>query len=387
MNHCARNLLAALLGVVLFASQAGAQPPWLDRPIAQPYTDAPWYARFNTCAWGPPVWSCDPAEDPCQTACAAPAHRFCDWYASATAAPLFYDVFSRRAVARVGAGINAPVGLSMNELETEFAPAGKYTVGKALNECFRMDATYMGNYHWSADAADRNRDPNALAGTGNFTSILSNFGDPTALPNLDFNDLATLRLATNFISAELNGRILLDLPPGPFDMWVVIGTRYMDVTEDLNFFTSSTTTGATNNLDIHTTNQLWGLQVGLQSKYLVTTYWWLDIDLKGGIAANDFGSRRDYATTLGGVPGGPFVQNGEDIKTAFYGDLSVTGNYQIFDNLAITAGYQVFVVDGLALAERQIPNNAAFLTPGPYVPDHAGTAIYHGPMLGLTWAR
>lgn len=385
MNHCARNLLAALLGVVLFAGQAGAQPPWLDRPIAQPYTDAPWYARFNTCAWGQPVWSCDPAEDPCQTACAAPAHRFCDWYASATVAPLFYDGFSRPAVAR--AGINGPVRLSMNDAETEFAPAGKYTVGKALSECFRVDATYMGNYHWSADAAARNRDTNTLGGTGNLTSILSNFGDPTALPNLDFNDLATLRLATNLVSGELNGRILFDLPPGALDMWGVIGARYMDVTENLNFFTSSTTTGATNDLDIHANNQLWGVQVGLQSKYLVTTYWWLDTDLKGGIAANSFDTRRTYSPTLAGVAGGPFVQTGTDNKTAFFGDMSLTGNLQIFDNLAITAGYQVLCISGLALAERQIPNNAAFLTPGPYVPDHAGVTIYHGPMLGLTWAR
>src|SRR4051812_2126344 len=39
MNYCARNLLAALVGALLFASQAGAQPPWLDHPVAQPYTD------------------------------------------------------------------------------------------------------------------------------------------------------------------------------------------------------------------------------------------------------------------------------------------------------------------------------------------------------------
>jgi hypothetical protein len=72
---------------------------------------------------------------------------------------------------------------------------------------------------------------------------------------------------------------------------------------------------------------------------------------------------------------------------ALIGEANLMGMYQITNNLAMRAGYQMIWVDGVTLASESLNPNLVELTQGPARLNDNGTLVYHGPHAGVvfTW--
>ena len=375
--------LAALL---LAVAPASAQ--MYGRAISQPFFDFDTQARFMTCRPGPYIWGFDPylEMDGCEEACRGGiiAHRPASWYTIADFVPMTYDPNGIE-LARLGP--TGPTVLTTNDLEHEFDSGGRFTIGRTLGTCYQVEASYLGIYSWADNVAAADSTANSLGGTGRLSTLFSNFRNP-AVSGLDFNNLVTASDYNTFQSAEVNLRGWLNLPPGPFDVQFLVGARYMKAFEDfrLSAFANVPAPGATNAAIVQTHNDMYGVQIGIDMKFLVSARYYVDFETKGGIL-EDFASQNTAYTNISG--GVPTVFNTVALqhRTAFFGDVTVTGNIQVAANWTVRFGYQAIFVNGMALAPQNFQTNNALLRSGPGQLDDSGEAIYHGPILGVMWTR
>jgi hypothetical protein len=197
----------------------------------------------------------------------------------------------------------------------------------------------------------------------------------------DNNTEISVAQATRMSSAEINLRYWVSMPPGPFDVSILVGGRYMNL--DDRFRVVSTGDGGVNDLLVETENELWGLQLGIQGSCLKTTRYWIDFDLKGGIYSNETTVFYDLIAA-GPAPDPTF--EGEANRTTFVGDISIVGHWQMTPWLVFNLGYQAIFVDGVALGLSNA-ENPPFLDgiddPATTQFDDSGRILFHGPTIGL----
>lgn len=433
-THVVRRLgVLALLALGAVAlSPATAWGQLYGRPVAQPFFDFPNWARWSDCrpealAWGYDVF---PDYGPIDCACGMPdsvacdvdfvAHRPNDWYAMAEFAPLTLDYQEGFKIAQVGPTAVTPFGstvLTTNDLRPEFDAGGKFTLGRRIFDCYRIEGTYLGLYDWQDTVIVTNNElsqpavpavpgvdnstppdgdftdigdvlpvaavPANAASIGNLSTFLSGFADP-AVNGLDKNSQVAIAFKSSFQSAEFNVRYYAAMPPGPFDVSYLVGARYLRIHEQFNFVGEAVFPAAvTNDLRVNTENDLYGMQIGIQALCLKTTRWWLDVDLKGGIYNNSTSVLTDFQQT--GSPGGGGFD--ERDRTAWVGDISVALNWQMTPNCAFRVGYQGIFINGLALAPDNAIANADLILTDTARLDDGGELAYHGPTIGLVWVR
>lgn len=361
----ATSLLAALS---CLSGQASAQIS--GRAIAQPYFDHDWHARFDHCRWQPVYWGFDPfatvGED-CQDEETGTcrygfvAHRPNAWYVAADFVPMTFDWNHDLELARFGeAGDTA---LSTSDLDVEFDSGMRITLGRTLGGCYQVEGIYQGIYSWDDTAAAASPD-----GIQDFTNFLDAFTTETGTQ-------ASTSIFAEMQSAEVNFRAWLDMPPGPFDVQLLVGARYMNINEDLRFGIDE----PASNVFVRTNNDLWGVQLGVDLKWLVHPRAYIHFDGKGAICHNN----ATLATTFNEDAG-----NAAGDRTAFVGDLVLTANWQMTPSWSIRAGYQAIFVHGVAISADNLAANAALLDAGePVDLDDRGEVVYHGPVLGVMWAR
>jgi hypothetical protein len=338
----------------------------------------------------------DPCDtDPCLNCNFRPAPL---WYASVDVVPLFRDQKDDQIFQTRGPG--GPALLETGDFDTEFDAGMRLLIGATLTDRYRIEGAYLGSYEWSDRVAVRNSSPNTLGGTGNLFSPFSNFGRPTGLVGVDFNQFASIEMTSTFNSGEINvRRRCCDRPK----LWpyrahhacvansFLLGLRYLDVDEQFGYVTQSAIpagVGSVNRALIDTTNQMFGVQIGMLSQF--TTYWdsgWVDFELKGGIYHNEATLRSDYEAADGnGALVGSFLGSDSRDRTSFLGEVSLSYTHQFTSNLSIRLGYNAFWLTGVALASENMSTNINILSLGPTQVDHAGDLVYHGPTLGLTFA-
>jgi hypothetical protein len=194
------------------------------------------------------------------------------------------------------------------------------TLGAQLTEYYRAEVTYTGPYTW-----------------GNSTLVGAN--------------LATFDSTMD--SGEVLIRHRLLMPPTPYELSVLVGARFMDIDERLNYL----------GVDTLTSNDLIGLQAGILNQFLFYDRCWLDWEIKGSINNN--------RVTRAGIPA-------TDV-TSFLGETSLSLNYQLFPSTTLSMGYRGMWITGLALAEENVNNLQ--------VVDDSGEMVYHGLNFGLTVSR
>lgn len=390
-----------LAGLVLGSSAAMAQG---GRPFASTLFDYPPAARFDNCRPTPMIWQDSPfydysscADGSCGPQCeecgpdgvsTLVAHRVNRWYATADLAPMMYDPNTGVTFARVGGA--GPNVLSEGSQQYEFDAGAKVTLGYRFADRWRIEGTYSGSYQWQDTAVVTDAtNPNDLGGIGNLSTLLSNFSDP-GTPGLDFNNLVTVDTRANLESAEINFRYRVDMPPGPFDVHLLFGGKYLSTGENLDFTSvadSPAPNGAINNAIVDTRNELWGFQVGFATNWMVTTRFWLETDLRGAICSNDASQTTVYTNTDENSAVTVFNTGAAQDRTAFTGDLALIGNWQVTPYMVFRAGYQASMVTGLALASENLQTNNALLRNGPGVLVDSGELVYHGPVVGITIMR
>ena len=195
--------------------------------------------------------------------------------------------------------------------------------------------------------------------------------------NLQFTNNIAASLASELQSVEVNLR-------RQTRDWLTLlaGFRYVQLNERGLAILQDVGPGlnlATHAIDAD--NHLWGCQLGADATVFEFGRLQLGAIGKAGIYSNDCGNRVAVTQTEG--PG--FGSNSRDDHVAFVGELGATGNYAITERWSARAAYQLFWVDGVALASDQVavsdPAN------GSATVDSSGTAFYHGVFAGLEYSR
>ncbi len=383
-------LAAALGGLLLAASPAHAQP--YGKAIAQPFFDFDNQARFMSCRPGPYMWGFDPylQVDDCEEDCRGGiiAHRPSSWYAIADFTPLMYDANGNVELARLGA--TGATVLTSTDLEHEFDSGARITIGRTFGGgCYQLEGSYLGVYSWQDAVTLANSTANGLGGVGNLSSAFSNFNNP-AIAGLDLNNRITATDYNSFKSAEINFRTWLNLPPGPFDVQLLVGARYMKALENFGYSAISDrplALGSQNLATVQTQNDMHGVQIGIDMDFLISARMYVDFELKGGILQNIASQSTSYTNIDSAGAVGVFDSSATQHRTAFFGDLNLTANWQMAPNWSLRLGYQAIFINGLALAPQNLQTNNSLLRTGPGQLDDAGEAIYHGPVLGVMWTR
>lgn len=389
------GLVAMGVGLVGLRPLAGqvTQPAWhppmslYGRPIASPYYDFPTWSRYTNCRPAPLTWgfeACpdygvgDGSEHGYPTVnCPGDfvAHRPSSWYGSAEFAPAALDFQNTRDIAALGT--SGPIVLSTADLRLGLDAGGRFTIGRRLFGCYRLEGTYWGFFQWKDYAAVQ--DSSGTGGTGTLSTLLSGGFGNAAVPGLDDNSFVSIQQRTKMNNAELNLLYWIDMPPGPFDVSLLVGGRYLELKDQFNLVAINAL--QENRLQVDTLNPLWGLQVGLAGDWLLAPRMWVNFTIKGGIATNEASLRTTYARIDGGTT--TTVLSADQNRTTFFGDLSLTANFQVTPWLVARIGYQALFLDGLAVASDNIPTNETLLITGPAQIDARTNAAIHGPVIGL----
>ena len=307
------------------------------------------------------------------------------WFSRVEAQVLYRDTKGSHSMATVG--VAGPEVLGTSDFESEIDAGIRVVLGRSVGEWYRLEGVFSGAQEWSDSLTVRNFDLNSFLGLGNLMSPFTNFGDPLPILGLDFNDLASIRFKSQFNNAELNLRRRLITQAGKWEGSYLIGLRYMDVTEDFGYSTSSITLGQTSiDYDTHTSNHMTGVQLGLTTQFLIRPRMWIDFDIKGGVFAND--ASMSYSVTQLELLGNTNVFNGTDQqdRASYMGELSLRFQYQFTSHLTFTAGYNAILITGIALGADNFEDDLTRVTLGPARLNHQGEAVYHGPSFGLTCA-
>lgn len=308
------------------------------------------------------------------------------WYGKTDMLALFREPKDDFTMATLGAG--GPGVLGTRDFESEFDAGVRALLGMTCGDWYRLEVLYFGSYAWDDSAAVRNFDGNDEGGTGNLFSPFSDFGRPDGVVGLDYNNFASLRFNSRLHNGEFNLRRRVLMRPGSYETSFLVGGRYLDIEESLDYQTQSTLptpAGTSNSLAVGTSNQLIGTQIGLLSQFLVQPRCWIDFEMKGGIFQNDMDLSRTYIVVDGE---GTTSTTGRDSvnRTSFVGDLSLQFNYQFASSWTFYAGYNAIWVTGVALGGDNFERDISMLELGPTDVDHSGQILYHGPNIGLVLA-
>jgi hypothetical protein len=226
---------------------------------------------------------------------------------------------------------------------------------------FDIEVRYFAVDEISADAG-----PTAVAGPGSLLyAIPIAFGVPggTALVATDVSQLRSI---------EVNLR--KEVAPG----WLTLlmGYRHFELNEQLSA-AFALPGGGTTPFSVQAFNRMDGFQVGGEAVL------WRPgcgrFRLEGDAKVGVFG---DGTSNFGSVAGvGTATATGT--HTAFMAEWGITGVVQITPHLGFRAGYQGFVLDGVALASEQI----GVLNPiaGTGATENSGTPVYHGLVANLEY--
>ena len=275
--------------------------------------------------------------------------------------------------------------LSIGDLEIAYQPGLRVLAGRRLNDVFALEGSFLGLLQWDEMRTTLNSTPNSQGTAGNLFSPFTDFGDP-AVAGLDYNDLASIRLKSQFNNAELNLRQRLVTQPSLMQASALYGFRYMNVRESFQYHTQSQSPagGTDNAVDVQARNSLWGLQIGGTLEFRIEPRCWLNFELKGFLCYNDAGQDTEY--TVGPLVGpGTTTSGGHDqARMTMGGDVSAGAVWKFTPRIVGRAGYQAIFIDGMALAADNFQRNLPFMATSPSELTRNGHLAYHGPFAGVT---
>lgn len=385
------------------SSCPNCQLPWDEGGADHGPGRTPW---DDPCDWGPhctPCFSAETEEEKRALLAACPdchvnwGHGYSDlpppgcdpvirWYFSGDAAPLVYHMRGDVDFASFDPGTDIVV--NMDGLDLLYEGGVRGTLGYCIDNYWRVEALFLGKHEWEDNDSFRDSDPNSVGGTGNLFSPFTGFGNPAVL-GLDYNEFARIDFHTEFQNMELIVRHRSPLRCGPMELSTLCGLRYTQIDEGLRYFTVANVPapgGATNEVNVATENRLLGFQLGALMNYAVSDWWRVDIEVRAALCQNLAEQRTVYTNTDNNGVVTVFPGDADEGVTAVVGDVSVVHHYQLTRCVALRLGYQATFADGLALAARNFERDTDVLTLGPAELHHNGTAIYHGPLLGLSAA-
>jgi hypothetical protein len=159
------------------------------------------------------------------------------------------------------------------------------------------------------------------------------------------------------------------------------GFRYIHIGEDLNLFARRTVAGEVErgSYDIHTSNNLYGVQLGGRTRRTRGRYGWEAMG-KAGIFGND-AEQRQSVTDFPDFPLRPTVSS-RSTGVAFVGEANLTALYRVTQDWNLRAGYTAMWIGGLALAPDQLDFDFASASGGEQL-NNGGAILLHGVNVGI----
>ncbi|MDB4862588.1 hypothetical protein OAI33_04805 [Pirellulaceae bacterium] len=272
-------------------------------------------------------------------------------------------------------GIAGPIVLSTDDgaFDTEIGMRFEATI--PLNGGRVLEFSYMGLFDHSANET--------VTSNGNLFSVLSDFG---TAPFGGFGETGqanehSLSYRTGMDTVELGFRRRWTDPNSLWQGSWLAGVRHFYVTEDFSF--GSQSNNGTLDYDSSTVNSMTGFQLG--ADVWLAAQNGLDIGLFGkvGVYGNRIKQDSSYlATSINPA----VVSDQETERASFVLEAGAMANWRVNQNLTVRAGYQVLLLDGVALASDQFSNNPPFVQPLPAsVVVDDGELIYTGFNFGVEW--
>ena len=244
-----------------------------------------------------------------------------------------------------------------------------------LNSGRVLEFGYMGLFDHSANKT--------VSSNGNLFSVLSDFGTAPfgGYGETGQADEHSLSYSTALDTVELGFRRRWTDPNSMWQGSWLAGVRHFYLTEQFGF--DSKSSNGMLDYDSSTVNSMTGFQLG--ADLWLAAQNGLDIGLFGKVGV--YGNRmkqgsRYFATSIN--PAINEAMDGE--RTSFVLEAGAMANWRVNQNLTVRAGYQVLLLDGVALASDQFSENPPFLQPSPgsaLVDD--GELIYTGFNVGVEW--
>jgi hypothetical protein len=228
-------------------------------------------------------------------------------------------------------------------------------------------------------------------------SPFSNFGNPNGFPGLgaiaevdyipsplyDYNDYASIRFVSTMDDAQLNLRRRIRTAVDRqvrAETSCLLGLRYMNIAESFWYEARSPLRDGTQSRAVHTNNDLFGVQLGALAQFLVVDRGWIDLEIKGVMFFNEASNRIQSNFLIDPDPA-------QVHRTSFMGDLSLNFNYQFAPAWTFRAGYNAMRLSGVALASENALVNIDTLVSSANAVYHKGDVVYHGPSIGIVYAR
>lgn len=307
------------------------------------------------------------------------------WYARAEAVGMRLDTDTEFVAARIG--VNGQRRLGTTDMKYPYAPLGIFTLGRFLDECTAVEASYTGYGHWEGFDYANHTTANFFGGIGVLTSPFTNFGQPLT-PGLDGARFVRLDSASHYQSGEVNFLHRFDTCCGPYQAWFLMGGRYINIREGLTYLSITDRPlpgGHTNLLTTSARNELYGVQIGVVHQVLATPCAWFDFETKAGIFGNASRVNRQYTLLDENAVTTVTTTGGKKKGTTLVGDLKLMGNYMFTDRITTRLGYTATFVQGVANAAGNEAQDVTSLTNGPVHVSSGALNIYHGPVTGFTY--
>jgi len=224
------------------------------------------------------------------------------------------------------------VVLSTSDLSFPFQVGPRVTLGHEFDSTYSLEASYFGIFNWH----------DTLTATG--ANNLNLPGDLGLTGGLAF--IGADQVTVTYDSQVNNGELNLLHSYG--NISCLVGFRYFNLGEHLNIVANDIVDG-TGFYDVNAYNNMFGLQGGARLVQACGN-WSYDLTGKAGVYGNEISSSQsveDAGTALRNV-------HTTGTAVAFLGELGLNGNYQFSQNWFLRGGYQVYWIDGIALAPEQL---------------------------------
>ncbi len=282
------------------------------------------------------------------------------------------------------------------DLDPAEMPGFRVTGAKQVGPGSDLEFTYLGLFQFNRVASADDPSSHLMSVYSNFNQLNNEVG----LQHFDFAYLHQMEYANTVNSFELNYRRRWQGSNCLFQGSWLFGARYINLTERLQWLSlddrpadlvaGRLKSKGSGHYDLDTENSMPGGQIG--GDLWLCLLPGLNVGVEGKTAL--FGSFAQQSTSIYSVQDGVVntLLTPEHLgyaKVPFVGELSLMVNYRISPKLTVRGGYEVFYLDGLALAMQNfnpvIPNYPqADTTRTPYV-NTSGSLLYSGFTIGGEW--
>lgn len=265
-------------------------------------------------------------------------------------------------------GPNPAAGINAADLASGLAAGPRFTLFRHTDDLGAIEFNYFRVQSFTASENASSQPP------GDF---LFADGVLCCAPFALFEDV-NATMASSLQSFELNRR----LPTDGRVQWLA-GFRWFQWNESLGLG-GVTSSGDQFGIATRTNNDLYGMQVGLDSILWRTGgRFWIEGLGKAGLFYNRSGQFTSFVSSVddpASIAGGTSTS-----RAAFVGELGLTGVWQVNDWLALRTGWVAFWLSGLALAPNQLDQQCLICEDEPVTQatDTGGGVFINGLTLGL----